>query len=151
MSIQAIAFDLDDTLLRSDGSVSDYTVEILHRAADRGIHIIPASGRTRDSMWHAVSRVGCASCFISLGPLLRFILSVRSSASLIELAVATIFSIGLNVLEDIQRAPRNVMMRIIGNIITVSRSITFVMPTWLSVITTPLIHSPVTSMSTYLS
>lgn len=65
MSIQAIAFDLDDTLLRSDGSVSDYTVEILHRAAERGIHIIPASGRTRDSMWHAVSRVGCASCFIS--------------------------------------------------------------------------------------
>ncbi len=65
MSIRAIAFDLDDTLLRSDGTVSDYTVDVLHRAAKQGIRIIPASGRTRDSMWKTVQRVGCASCFIA--------------------------------------------------------------------------------------
>ena len=61
-----------------------------------------------------------ASCFISLGPFFSAILSVRSSASLMELAVATIFSIGLNVLEDIQSAPRNVTMSMTGRIIMVS-------------------------------
>ncbi|MBQ4580681.1 MAG: HAD family phosphatase [Clostridia bacterium] len=65
MSIRAIAFDLDDTLLRPDTSVSDYTVDVLRRAAAQGIIILPASGRTRDSMWPAVSRIGCASAFIS--------------------------------------------------------------------------------------
>lgn len=65
MSIRAIAFDLDDTLLRPDASVSDYTVDVLHRAAAQGIIILPASGRTRDSMWPAVSRINCASAFIS--------------------------------------------------------------------------------------
>ncbi len=65
MPIRAIAFDLDDTLLRPDASVSDYTVDVLHRAAERGVIILPASGRTRDSMWPAVQRIGCASAFIS--------------------------------------------------------------------------------------
>lgn len=65
MPIHAIAFDLDDTLLRPDASVSDYTVDVLRRAAAQGIIILPASGRTRDSMWPAVERIGCASAFIS--------------------------------------------------------------------------------------
>ena len=65
MSIRAIAFDLDDTLLRPDASVSDYTADVLQRAAQQGIIILPASGRTRDSMWPAVQRIGCASAFIS--------------------------------------------------------------------------------------
>ena len=65
MPIRAIAFDLDDTLLRSDLTVSDYTVDVLRRAADRGIIILPASGRTRDSMFPTVQRIGCADAFIS--------------------------------------------------------------------------------------
>jgi len=65
VKIKAIAFDLDDTLLRNDRSISDFTVETLRRAADRGIHVIPASGRTAMSMRAAVERIGCASCFIS--------------------------------------------------------------------------------------
>lgn len=65
MSVRAIAFDLDDTLLRSDLTVSDRTVEVLQRAAARGIVILPASGRTRDSMYPTVGRIGCASAFIS--------------------------------------------------------------------------------------
>lgn len=65
MPIRAIAFDLDDTLLRSDMTVSDYTVNILTRAAQQGIVILPASGRTRDSMYPTVQRIGCASAFIS--------------------------------------------------------------------------------------
>ena len=65
MPIRAIAFDLDDTLLRSDLAVSDYTVDVLHRAAEQGIIILPASGRTRDSMFPTVQRIGCAEAFIS--------------------------------------------------------------------------------------
>ncbi len=65
MAVKAIAFDLDDTLLRSDATVSDYTVAVLRTAAERGIRILPASGRTRDSMWRTVQRIGCASGFIS--------------------------------------------------------------------------------------
>lgn len=65
MPIRAIAFDLDDTLLRSDLSVSDYTADVLARASSQGIIILPASGRTRDSMWPTVKRIGCASAFIS--------------------------------------------------------------------------------------
>ena len=65
MSIQAIAFDLDDTLLRADGTVSEYTVSVLRACRERGILIFPASGRTRDSMWPTVERIGCAEAFIS--------------------------------------------------------------------------------------
>ena len=65
MPIRAIAFDLDDTLLRPDNTVSDYTVDVLRRAAGKGILILPASGRTRDSMFPTVERIGCASAFIS--------------------------------------------------------------------------------------
>lgn len=64
MNIQAIAFDLDDTLLHDDGSISPYTVSVLRRAADKGIRIIPASGRTSSSMRTKVDFIGCASCYV---------------------------------------------------------------------------------------
>ena len=41
--IQAIAFDMDDTLLNDDREITPYTLTILRRAADKGIHIVPAS------------------------------------------------------------------------------------------------------------
>ena len=66
MRIRAIAFDLDDTLLRSDGTISAYTVDVLCRAAKQGIHIIPASGRTIGSMHKAVPPIlHLASCLVS--------------------------------------------------------------------------------------
>lgn len=37
--IQAVAFDLDDTLLRSDRSLSPYTIRTLRRAAEDGVHL----------------------------------------------------------------------------------------------------------------
>lgn len=64
MSVQAIAFDLDDTLLRDDRSISPYTISVLRRAAERGILIVPASGRTSSSMRHLVDALGCASCYV---------------------------------------------------------------------------------------
>lgn len=66
MSIRAIAFDLDDTLLRPDNTISPYTVDVLTRAAGQGIRIIPASGRTFGSMMKAVPPiVHLASCLVS--------------------------------------------------------------------------------------
>ena len=61
MQIQAIIFDLDDTLLRDDLTISAYTLSVLRRCRERGIHIIPASGRTRESMKPFVRLMGCVS------------------------------------------------------------------------------------------
>lgn len=63
--IQAVVFDLDDTLLRDDRTISPYTADVLRRVAQRGVHVIPASGRVRDSMRPFVEEIGCASCFIA--------------------------------------------------------------------------------------
>ncbi len=60
-----IVFDLDDTLLRDDRTVSDETVQVMREAARRGIHIVPASGRAQASMQGVVERLGCVSCYIS--------------------------------------------------------------------------------------
>lgn len=65
MDIQAVAFDMDDTLLRSDRSISDYTVRVLRRCRERGIHVIPASGRLLAAMQPYVDRIGCASAVIA--------------------------------------------------------------------------------------
>ena len=62
---EAIAFDLDDTLLRDDLTISDRTVAALRAASDMGVKIIPASGRAYASMLPHVDRVGCADCIIS--------------------------------------------------------------------------------------
>lgn len=65
MSIQAILFDMDDTLLRDDRTISDYTLSVLSRAAGNGIHIIPASGRAMESMKSFVDQIGCCSGYIA--------------------------------------------------------------------------------------
>ena len=65
MTVKAIAFDLDDTLLRDDRSISDDTVRVLHQAVARGIRIIPASGRAMESMRDMVDRIGCAAAYIA--------------------------------------------------------------------------------------
>ena len=65
MPVRAIAFDLDDTLLRDDRTVSDESVRILRLAAAEGIRVIPASGRAQHSMEAIVERIGCASLYIA--------------------------------------------------------------------------------------
>ena len=44
-SIKMIAIDLDDTLLRDDISISDYTKDILQKALQKGVKIVIATGR----------------------------------------------------------------------------------------------------------
>ena len=66
MPIRAIAFDLDDTLLRPDNSISPYTADVLRRAHEAGVRIIPASGRTFGSMLKAVPPIlHLADCLVS--------------------------------------------------------------------------------------
>lgn len=65
MSVRAVVFDLDDTLLRDDRTISPYTVDVLRRTAAAGIHVIPASGRARDSMLPFVDQLGCTSLYIA--------------------------------------------------------------------------------------
>lgn len=45
MSIRLIAFDLDYTLLRTGGALSDKTLSVLEEAKRRGIILVPATGR----------------------------------------------------------------------------------------------------------
>ena len=47
---KAAAFDLDDTLLRDDLSISPYTLEVFRGLTERGFRLIPASGRSQQSM-----------------------------------------------------------------------------------------------------
>lgn len=63
--VRAVAFDMDDTLLRDDRTISPYTLSVLRKAADQGIAVIPASGRARDSMKPFVEQMGCAACYIA--------------------------------------------------------------------------------------
>ena len=44
-SILLAALDLDGTLLNSNGEVSPYTQKVLSEASDRGVVVIPATGR----------------------------------------------------------------------------------------------------------
>lgn len=52
-----ITIDMDDTLLRSDKTISDYTVDVLQRAAAQGILIVPCSGRAYDGLPEELSKI----------------------------------------------------------------------------------------------
>ncbi len=65
LTLKAVAFDLDDTLLRDDLSISDRTVRTLRTLDRKGVHILPCSGRAMESMRPFVQRIGCASRVIA--------------------------------------------------------------------------------------
>jgi Cof subfamily protein (haloacid dehalogenase superfamily) len=48
--IKLIAMDLDDTLFRSDLTISFWSRRVLARAARKGVEIVPATGRTPQSI-----------------------------------------------------------------------------------------------------
>lgn len=64
MAIKLIAFDMDDTLLRSDRTIGQRTLEALRAAHDKGVKIVPATGRGRSTMWKYVEQMGCADAAI---------------------------------------------------------------------------------------
>lgn len=45
MKIKLMAFDLDNTLLNTDGIIEESTMQSLHRCMDAGVHIAIATGR----------------------------------------------------------------------------------------------------------
>ena len=58
-------FDLDDTLLRDDLTISDFSVRVFRALRSKGVHIIAASGRSQFSMRPYVDQLGCLSAYIS--------------------------------------------------------------------------------------
>src|SRR3712207_3954717 len=54
--IKLVAIDCDETLLRSDNTVSDYTIDILQKLHNKGIHITIATGR----MYQTAKPIGMA-------------------------------------------------------------------------------------------
>lgn len=76
-----IATDLDGTLLKKDGSIGEYTVEILKKAQEMGIYIVPVTGR---SFMHIPSLIRKAE-------FIRYILCVNGARALDNQSGETIF------------------------------------------------------------
>ena len=70
---KVIALDLDDTLLRTDKSISDYTIKTLQKAQSQGFSIAIATGRHPKSAVLYMQKLGClndnsyAVCFNGAG------------------------------------------------------------------------------------
>ena len=69
---KAAAFDLDDTLLHDDLSVSSRTVDIFQRLQRSGFIFIAASGRTRMSMQPFLLTLNCVSFCIACNGALNY-------------------------------------------------------------------------------
>ena len=79
--IRLIALDLDDTTLRSDGSLSGQTRAAIEAAIDAGLEIVIASGRALHSLPKAVTEI----------PGIRYAVTERpSSASRTESALSAL-------------------------------------------------------------
>ena len=63
--MKAVVFDLDDTLLRDDLSISGYTVRVFRRLHETGYLVTAASGRAQLSMKPYVDQLGCVDTYIS--------------------------------------------------------------------------------------
>ena len=56
--IQMVAIDCDETLLRSDNTVSEYTKDVLHQLQEKGIQITIATGAhvpNGKACWHVIA------------------------------------------------------------------------------------------------
>lgn len=50
MRIDTIVTDMDDTLFKKEGKLSDFALEVMRECGRRGIRVIPSSGRAQASM-----------------------------------------------------------------------------------------------------
>ena len=64
LNIDTIVTDMDGTLLNPQRAISDYTLEVLNACKQKGIRIIPASGRTRASMRPYLNRLNTGMPYI---------------------------------------------------------------------------------------
>lgn len=58
LNVKMMAFDLDDTLLTSERTISDRTAGVLKKCIDRGIYIVLCSGRPEGGIFPFVERLG---------------------------------------------------------------------------------------------
>nr|WP_291234665.1 Cof-type HAD-IIB family hydrolase [Frisingicoccus sp.] len=58
VKIHLAAMDIDGTLLGKNKNLTDYTIEVLNRAAASGMHIVIASGRALEAIPESLCRVG---------------------------------------------------------------------------------------------
>ena len=63
--LKAVVFDLDDTLLHDDLSISDYSVSVFCNLHQKGFYVIAASGRAQLSMKPYVEQLNCVDIYIS--------------------------------------------------------------------------------------
>ena len=63
--MKAVVFDLDDTLLRDNLTISDFSVHVFQRLREKGFSIIAASGRAQLSMKPYVEQLSCVTAYIS--------------------------------------------------------------------------------------
>lgn len=63
--MNAVVFDLDDTLLHDDLTISDFSVRVFRRLHDKGFAVIAASGRAQLSMKPYIQQLGCVTAYIS--------------------------------------------------------------------------------------
>ena len=64
-AFKAAAFDLDDTLLHDDLSISEYTKDVFRQLHAKGFLLIAASGRSRMSIKPFVDGLGCICLYIA--------------------------------------------------------------------------------------
>jgi Cof subfamily protein (haloacid dehalogenase superfamily) len=60
-TIQLIATDLDGTLLNSQHEMTERTEKALRAAIDKGIHVVLATGKTRNAAQKIITRLGLTS------------------------------------------------------------------------------------------
>ncbi len=95
--MKAVFFDLDDTLLRDDLTISDFSVRVFKRMRENGYFIVPSSGRACLSMKPFVDRLSCVNVFISCNgaeiwneysatPLFQELFPVETAVSIAEFA-----------------------------------------------------------------
>ena len=63
--MNAVVFDLDDTILHDDLTISSFTVQVFQALHAKGFHIIAASGRSQFSMLPYIDQIGCVTAYIS--------------------------------------------------------------------------------------
>jgi len=69
MAVKVILLDLDGTLLNSEKTVSPANYAALERAAEMGVHIVPATGRFYDAMPEVVRNL----------PFVRYVVTVNGA------------------------------------------------------------------------
>lgn len=96
MDIKLIALDLDRTLLRSNGEVSNYSLDILERCKEKGVLIAIATARSEFSAKKYVDLIKPDIVITSGGAVARFRNKILHKALIPQVTVNSIITDALN-------------------------------------------------------